>query len=57
TCTTHHVLPQSGRVSYWLRDEDNIPAVIELFQLQYQHLNPKSEKEYSESIIESNLNQ
>lgn len=37
--------------------EDNIPAVIELFQLQYQHRNPKSEEEYSKSIIESNLNQ
>jgi hypothetical protein len=24
--------------------EDNIPAVIELFQLQYQHLNPNLKK-------------
>ncbi|HKG89856.1 MAG TPA: luciferase family protein [Nitrososphaeraceae archaeon] len=42
---THHVLPQSGWVSYWIRGEDDIPAVIELFKLQYQRLKPKSSKE------------
>lgn len=41
----HHVLPQSGWVSYWIRGEDDIPAVIELFKLQYQRLKPKSSKE------------
>jgi hypothetical protein len=43
--TTHHVLPQSGWVSYWIKDKDDIPAVIELFKLQYQRLKPKSSKE------------
>lgn len=51
--TTHHVLPQSGWVSYWIRGEDDIPAVIELFKLQYQRLKPKSfkEEEGNESTI------
>ncbi len=40
--TTHHVLPQSGWVSYWIKDKEDIPAVIELFKLQYQRLKPKS---------------
>lgn len=43
--STHHVLPQSGWVSYWIRSEDDIPAVIELFNLQYQRLKPQSSKE------------
>jgi hypothetical protein len=43
--STHHVLPQSGWVSYWIRGEDDIHAVIELFKLQYQRLKPKSSKE------------
>ncbi|HKG31706.1 MAG TPA: luciferase family protein [Nitrososphaeraceae archaeon] len=50
--STHHVLPQSGWVSYWIRSEDDIPAVIELFNLQSQRLKLQSSKEKeSESTI------
>lgn len=42
--TTHHVLPQSGWVSYWIRGEHNILAVIELFKLQYHVSNPNLKK-------------
>jgi hypothetical protein len=31
--STHHVLPKSGWVSYMIRGEDDIPAVIELFRI------------------------
>jgi hypothetical protein len=37
----HHVLPQSGWVSYWIKGEEDIPAVIELFKMRYDHLKPK----------------
>jgi hypothetical protein len=37
----HHVLPQSGWVSYWIKKED-IPAVIELFKMRYEFLKPKT---------------
>ena len=33
----HHVLPQSGWVSYWIeRGEEDLPAVIELFRMRYE---------------------
>ena len=31
----HHVLPDSGWVSCWMRGPDDAAAVIELFRLQY----------------------
>src|SRR5215216_2682591 len=35
----HHVLPQSGWVSYWIdKGEEDIPAVIELFRMRYEQL-------------------
>src|ERR671938_454867 len=37
----HHVLPKSGWVSYWIRDEADIDAVIELFRLRYEQLKSK----------------
>jgi hypothetical protein len=40
----HHVLPQSGRISYWIdRGEEDVPAVIELFRLRYEQLKPKAQ--------------
>jgi hypothetical protein len=39
----HHVLPQSGWVSYYFdKGEDDISAVIELFRLRYEQLKPRS---------------
>ena len=37
----HHVLQQSGWVSYWIKGEQDIPAVIELFKKRYDSLKPK----------------
>ena len=37
----HHFLPQSGWVSYWIKGEQNIPAIIELFKKRYDYLKPK----------------
>lgn len=41
----HHVLPQSGWVSYWFHniEEENVPAVIDLFKLRYELLKPKAQ--------------
>jgi hypothetical protein len=40
----HHVLPQSGWVSYWFHnsEKEDVPAVIELFKLRYELLTPKA---------------
>ena len=32
----HHVLPQTGWVSVWMRGPDDAEGVIELFRLQYE---------------------
>lgn len=46
----HHVLPQSGWVSYWIdKDEEDIPAVVELFRMRYEQLKPKSQPKQKES--------
>ena len=38
----HHIYPESGWVSYWIRNSEDIPAVLELFEAQYERLRPKS---------------
>jgi hypothetical protein len=38
--SAHHILPQSGWVSYWIKGEEDIPNVIELFKMRYDFLNP-----------------
>lgn len=39
----HHVLPQSGWVSYWINiGEEDVPAVVELFKMRYEQLKPRS---------------
>src|SRR5215831_11230115 len=37
----HHVLPESGWVSYRIKGEKDIPAVIDLFKMRYDYLRPK----------------
>jgi hypothetical protein len=34
----HHIHPESGWVSYWIRNSDDIPAVLKLFEIQYERL-------------------
>jgi hypothetical protein len=36
--SAHHILPQSGWVSYWIKGEEDIPNVIELFKMRYDFL-------------------
>ncbi len=31
----HHILPESGWVSFWIRGVEDVPAVLELFRLSY----------------------
>jgi hypothetical protein len=39
----HHVMPQSGWVSYWIeKGEEDVAAIIGLFRLRYEQLKPKS---------------
>ena len=37
----HHILPESGWVSKWIRGEEDIFEVVELFRMQYKRLNPQ----------------
>ena len=34
----HHIYPESGWVSYWIRNSNDIPAVLKLFEIQYERL-------------------
>lgn len=34
----HHIYPESGWVSNWIRNSDDIPAVLGLFEMQYERL-------------------
>jgi hypothetical protein len=34
----HHVLPNSGWVSYWIRDDKDAEPIISLFRTQYERL-------------------
>jgi hypothetical protein len=40
--SAHHFLPQSGWVSYWIKGEQDIPNVIELFKMRYDSLKPNT---------------
>jgi hypothetical protein len=35
---THHVLPQTGWVSYLIRDEEDVEGALELFRRNYERL-------------------
>jgi len=37
----HQVLPESGWVSKWIRSEEDLSEVVELFRMQYKRLNPQ----------------
>jgi len=43
---SHHIYPESGWVSYWIRNSDDIPAVLELLEIQYERLRSKSAISY-----------
>ena len=51
----HHVLPQSGWVSYYINKEEDITALIELFRLRYQQLIPRSKSKLEVNSSGNNL--
>jgi MFS family permease len=44
----HHIYPESGWVSYWIRNPDDIPAVVDLFKMQYERLKIRSAIPYAD---------
>lgn len=34
----HHVLPESGWVTFYIRSDEDVPALLELFKMQYSRL-------------------
>ena len=52
----HHVLPQSGWVSYWINNgEKDVPVVLELFRMRYEQLKPRSQATQEESTVMLNV--
>jgi hypothetical protein len=41
----HHILPQSGWISYPIRDASAIPGALDLFRLAYERATTKREKD------------
>jgi len=37
----HHILPESGWVSKWIRSEEDVSEVVDLFRMQYERVNPQ----------------
>jgi hypothetical protein len=49
----HHVMPQSGWISYWIeKGEEDVAAIIGLFRLRYEQLKPKSPNKQEEKVEE-----
>jgi hypothetical protein len=40
----HHVVPNSGWVSFWIKGEQDLPQLIKLFRMQYDRLTQKNNK-------------
>jgi hypothetical protein len=34
----HHILPQTGWVTFYIRSQDDVPALLDLFQLSYERI-------------------
>ena len=49
----HHVLPQSGWISYWFHnnEQEDVPTVIELFRMRYEQLKPNSHIQIHTKVI------
>lgn len=43
-----HILPQSGWISYYINGVEDIPDVIELFQMQYERMTSYGKKKNNE---------
>src|SRR5215216_6856665 len=54
----HHILPQSGLISYYIKGIEDIPGTIELFQMQYERMTSygkKKKEKNNERLWKSNL--
>lgn len=45
----HHVLPQTGWVSYPIRGSEDVGGALELFRMNYERLTSREKKEPEES--------
>jgi luciferase-like monooxygenase len=43
----HHVLPDTGWVSFWIEGEDDVPRVIELFRMSYDRARTAADRRAS----------
>ena len=43
----HHVLPDTGWVSFWIHGEEDAPRAIELFRLSYERARAAADKRTS----------
>ena len=48
---SHHVLPETGWVSYPIRSEEDVEGALELFRLNYERLTARKENR-SETVAE-----
>ena len=48
SASPHHVLPESGWISYYIRDNEDIHGVMELFRLQYERMTSYGKKKNNE---------
>ena len=46
----HHFIPQSGWISYYINGAADIPGLIELFRVQYEHMTSYSSKKNVTSV-------
>ncbi len=53
----HHLLPQTGWVSYYPRGPEDAPAVVELFRLNYEHLVERGEKKAEKVALDGTTNE
>ena len=40
----HHILPDTGWVTFYIRGEADVPAVVELFRLNYERLSTRRQQ-------------
>jgi hypothetical protein len=43
----HHVLPDTGWVSFWIQGEEDVPRVVELFRMSYERARAAADKRAS----------
>ena len=49
----HHILPNTGWVTFYIRSPDDVPAVVELFRLNYERLRASAQHASGEGDAEA----